>query len=155
MRPNRPRRPFRPRCLALGMVIAWIVALYFPSFILAATGAVSTLDGILAATWALADRVGLPAKAMLALLTAALLLAARRLPLGPRLRLAADGLLGAVAMFLLIALLPAAWSDGIGVGLTGRRFDPATLPAYLAGGLLAGLAYSYADRKCGELKGSR
>jgi hypothetical protein len=151
MRTDRPRRRFRPRCLALGMILAWIIALYVPKFVIAAAGVVNGPDGVLATTWYLTDQVEISAKVALALLTTTLLLAARLVPLGPQLRLFADALLGTAAMLLLLALLPASWSDGIGIGLTGRRFDPMTLPAYLVGGFLAGLAYSLADQKCGEL----
>ena len=62
--------------------------------------------------------------------------------------------LGALAM-LLLAFLPEAWSRGFGIGLTGARFDPATLPWYLIGGAAAGLAFSLADAKCGELSYGR
>lgn len=150
-RTDRPRRPFRPRCLALGMIAAWIVAQFVPSLIIAATGAVGT-PGDLAATWTIADQMGFRAKATQALLLTALLLGSRRLAMSERPRIALDALLGAAAMLLLLAILPESWSTGIGIGLTGQRFDPATLPAYLAGGLLAGLAFNLADRKCGELK---
>lgn len=150
MRTDRPRIPFRPRCLALGMVAAWIVALYIPCFVIAAAGVVNGPGGILATAWTLADQVELSAKAAQSLFLTALLLAARMLPLGPQLRLVADALAGVAAMLLLLALLPAGWSDGLGIGLTGRRFDPTTLPSYLLGGLLAGLTFSLAERQCGR-----
>lgn len=150
MRTDRPHRRFRPRCLILGMILAWIVALYVPAFLIAATGVLG--DGNpLAAMWALTDRVSLAAKLAVAALFAALLLASRRLAMPPHARIAADAVLGALAMLVLLALLPESWSRGIGIGLTGRRFDPATLPCYLLGGALAGLVFALADLKCGEL----
>jgi hypothetical protein len=149
-RSDRPHRPFRPRCVILGMILAWIVALYVPAFLIAATGTIGDINPF-AAMWALTDRIALPAKLAFAALFAALILASRRVPVGPHFRIAADAALGALAMLLVLALLPEGWSRGIGIGLTGQRFDPATLPWYLLGGALAGPVFTLADRKCGEL----
>lgn len=149
MRPrlDRPHRLFRPRCLILGMVLAWIAALYLPLILIAAAGP----SGI-TASWAMADAVSIPAKLGFALIFAALILASRRFPLGPQARVAADAVLGALAMLLLLAFLPQAWSRGFGIGLTGARFDAVATFCYLAGGLAAGLVFTLADAKCGELR---
>jgi hypothetical protein len=44
--------------------------------------------------------------------------------------------LGIAAMALTLALVPADFSRGFGVGLTGARFDPIVLPLYVASGAL-------------------
>lgn len=157
MRPrlDRPHRPFRPRCLVLGMVLAWIVASYLPAFLIAAAGHAGS-GSPLAAMWLMTDRVAIAVKLALGALFVAFLVGSRKLvTLPPAIRAAADAALGALAMLLLLAFLPEAWSRGFGIGLTGARFDPATLPWYLIGSAVAGLAFSLADAKCGELSYGR
>lgn len=154
--PYLPHRRFRPRCLFLGMIFGWVVAIYVPSALIAAFGLAppGTPEGILAATWHMTDEIGPFAKLTFAALAAAFFLGTRLAPMPLALRAAADAALGALAMFLLLAFLPADWSRGIGIGLSGQRFDPALLPIYLLGGALAGLTFSLADAKCGELRTS-
>lgn len=149
-RPYRSYRPFRPRCLLLGMVLAWIVAAYLPALLIGALDRAAP-GSILAAMWAMTDNVALAAKLAYALLFAALLLGSRRVRLGQTARATADGVLGALAMLLLLAFLPESWSRGFGIGLTGARFDSLATPCYLLGGALAGLTFTLADAKCGEL----
>jgi len=154
--PYRPHRRFRPRCLFLGMIFGWVVAIYVPSALIAAFGfsPPGTPPGILAATWHMTDEIGPFAKLTFAALAAAFFLGTRLAPMPRIARAAADAALGMLAMFLLLAFLPEAWSRGIGIGLTGQRFDPSLLPLYLLGGALAGLTFSLADAKCGELRHS-
>lgn len=152
--PYRPHRRFRPRCLFLGMILGWVVAIYVPSALIAAFGLAppGTPPGILAATWHMTDEIGPIAKLIYAALAAALFLGSRRIAMSRFARAITDAILGAIAMLLLLAFLPEAWSRGIGIGLTGERFDPQLLPIYLLGGALAGLTFSLADAKCGELR---
>lgn len=152
--PYRPHRRFRPRCLFLGMIFGWVVAIYVPSAMIAAFGLAppGTPPGIIAATWHMTDEIGPIAKLAFAALAAALLLGTRLAAMPRTARAAADAALGVLAMMLLLAFLPEAWSRGIGIGLTGQRFDPALLPIYLLGGALSGLTFSLADAKCGELR---
>jgi len=134
------------------MLLAWIVAFYLPAFLIAATGHAGS-GSALSAMWLMTDRVGLAVKLALGVLFIILLLGHRRaIALPTPIRAAADALLGALAMFLLLAFLPESWSRGFGIGLTGTRFDPDTLPWYLLGGLAAGLVFTLADAKCGELR---
>lgn len=79
MRPrlDRPHRPFRPRCLVLGMLLAWIVAFYLPAFLIAATGHAGS-GSALSAMWLMTDRVGLAVKLALGVLFIILLLGHRR-----------------------------------------------------------------------------
>ena len=154
MRPrlDRPHRPFRPRCLVLGMVLAWIVAFYLPALLIAAAGHAGS-GSALSAMWLMTDRVGLTVKLALGVLFIAFLIGTRRLiTLPPAVQAAADALLAVLAMLLLLAFLPEGWSRGFGIGLTGERFDPDTLPWYLIGGAAAGLTFTFADAKCGELR---
>ncbi len=149
MRTGRPHRSFRPRCLILGMVGAWIVALYGSTFLAVLFGPL-TSDAPLAAMWELTGRVRLPVKLGQALLLAGFLFASRLIPMSPVLRTATDAMLGAAAMFFLILLLPPGWTAGFDPVVTGTGLAP-MLP-YLVGGSLSGLIFALADLKCGELK---
>lgn len=136
------------------MVLAWLVALYVPALLIAATTNIGAANPFVA-MWELTDAVDIIVKLGFALVFSAFVMAGRLIPLGPRTRMIADALLGVAAMALLLALIPADWSRGFGIGLTGARFDPATLPSYLFGGLLAGLLFTTADARCGELRTPR
>jgi hypothetical protein len=112
--------------------------------------------GPLAATWRVADEMGPAAKLLLVALFAALLWLGERRSWArtPRHRpapwrsYAVNGALGAAAMALALALVPAALSRGFGVGLTGARFDPAVLPLYLVSGVLGAAAYTASVTRC-------
>jgi hypothetical protein len=101
-----------------------------------------------AATFAVADQVAPAAKILFAVLFAAMLSVARRVTLRRSLGIALDMALSCVAMLAVLALLPAAWSRGFGIGLTGARFTAAPLLIYLAGALLAGLGFSLSETSC-------
>jgi hypothetical protein len=149
----RPHRPFRPRCLAAGLVVSWIVAIYASAALLAAADLAPGYRGrpVGEAVWNLTDAISVQAKLAYALASTALLLGSRAVPMPRPLRTAADLILACMAMLTVLALLPADWSQGFGTGLTGARFDPATLPRYLAAAILSGLTFSLADWRCGEL----
>jgi hypothetical protein len=51
-------------------------------------------------------------------------------------------------MLAVLASLPAEWSRGFGVGLSGNRFDPGLLAVYLFSAALAGLAFHLAEKSC-------
>jgi hypothetical protein len=105
--------------------------------------------GFFAATFAIADEVAPAAKIGFALLMALMLFAARKLSNFRRgTTLALDIALACVAMCLVIALLPADWSRGFGVGLSGVRFAPEVTLVYLASAAASGLAFHLSERKC-------
>ena len=54
----------------------------------------------------------------------------------------------AVAMLLMLALLPAAWSRGFGIGIAGARFEPVLVGIYLSGALAAALTFGGVERRC-------
>ncbi|WP_100335868.1 hypothetical protein [Hymenobacter chitinivorans] len=55
-----------------------------------------------------------------------------------------------VSATLVLAFLPADFSRGYGIGLTGARFDTRMLPIYMAGAVLSGVAFSYAVNRLSE-----
>lgn len=131
-------------------IAGWVVAIFLPSVIIAFLGLsqeaapiASGFDKLPWTTWVVADEVGPFAKlSMGALLLAALLLIVRsRATRMPGLFLA--GLTsGSLSVLIPIALLPDRFSRGFGIGLTGERFDPVTLPIYLFGGAAAGFVFA-------------
>jgi hypothetical protein len=140
--------PIRPKCFLVALIAGWVVAIFLPSAIIAAAGLSPLAAGrnLAAATIEVADEVAPAAKIGFALLFALLLCARRRWARLPA--LPADILTGCAAMLAVLALLPLAWSRGIGIGLSGSRFDPALLAIYLLGAALAGLAFHLAEDKC-------
>jgi hypothetical protein len=143
-------RPLRPRCFFTAFVLAWAVAVFLPSAMIAATGLSPTAEGasLPRRVFEIADEVAPAAKIGFALLLLGLLLAARRaLPPG-RAATAADLLAPVAAMAATLALLPPAWSRGFGVGLAGARFDPALTAIYLGGAAAAGLTLVRLETRC-------
>lgn len=136
-------------------IAGWVVAIFLPSVIIAFVGlsevaaAIATgFDELPRTTWAVADEVGPFAKLSIgALLLAALLSIERsgatRMPGLPFASLTC----GALSMLIPIAFLPERFSRGFGIGLTGERFDPVTLPIYILGGAAAGLVFVVGLRK--------
>lgn len=149
----RTHRPFRPRCLAAGLIISWIVAIYVSAALIAGADLAPGYRGrpLGEAVWDLTDAISIQVKLAYALASSALLLGSRAVAMPRPLRTAADLALACAAMLLTLALLPPDWSQAFGIGLTGTRFDPSTLPRYLAAAILAGLTFTLADWKCGEL----
>ena len=131
-------------------MLAWAVAIYVPSGLVALAGMSPLAEGrsLPAATFAVADEVSPAAKIGYALLLGSLLAAAGRIPLGRPLRIATDVLIACAATLLMLALLPAGWSRGFGIGLGGARFDTAATAVYLAGAALSGFTFSLSEARC-------
>jgi hypothetical protein len=144
-------RVISPKCFFIAWIFAWVVAVYPPSaaIALARLSPLTNDQGFLAATLAVADDVSPAAKIGFALLLALLLLAARRLPtLGRKSTLVPDVAAACLAMFLVIALLPAEWSRGFGVGLSGDRFGTEVTLIYLVSAAASGLTFRRSEAKC-------
>jgi len=113
--------------------------------------------GAIAATWRVADEMGPVVKLLMVVLFAALLEPgerwlranparhARSLAWWPY---AVNVTAGVAAMLLTLAFVPAAFSRGFGIGLTGARFDRAVLPLYFASGALGAVAYTVTMARC-------
>jgi cell division protein FtsW (lipid II flippase) len=129
-------------------LFAWVVAIFLPSGLIALFDLSAAAAGrnFLSATFEVADQVAPAAKLSFVILFAALLLIAHRLR--RQLDLASAILAACLAMLLTLALLPATYSRGFGIGLANSRFDPALLAIYLASAVLAGLTFSSAETKC-------
>ena len=141
---------FSPKCFFLALIAGWFVAIYVPSALIALNGLspLAHARGLPAATFAVADEVAPAAKILFAILFGMMLFFARRFVLPSTHRLATDMLVGCVAMLLVLAVLPAEWSRGFGVGLTGARFALDPLLMYLVGASLAGLSFFTSEGKC-------
>jgi hypothetical protein len=139
------------KCFFAAWIFAWVIAIYVPSLLIAATGLSPLAEGrgLSAAILAVADEAAPAAKIGFALLTGLFLFAARKAirAQGPA-AVAADMALTILAMLLMLALLPSDWSRGFGIGMTGTRFAGTATLIYLAGAGLAGLAFSLSEAKC-------
>jgi hypothetical protein len=143
-------RPFSWKCYFTAWIFGWVVAIYLPSALLALTGLSPLAAGrsFTSATFEIADEVAPAAKIGFAVGLGLLLLAVRRVKLARPAAVAADMLLAGLAMSLALALLPADWSRGFGIGMTGSRFAPGATAIYLLGAVFAGLVLSLAESRC-------
>jgi hypothetical protein len=142
-------RPVRPKCFFLAITLAWAVAIFLSSALVALAGLSPLALGksLPHAAWAVADEVGPAAKLAFVLIAAPLLFACVTRLRGAA-ALAAEAVSACAAMLLTLALLPQAWSRGFGIGLTGARLDPVPLAIYLASAAVAALAFHLSESKC-------
>lgn len=140
---------YRPKCFFLALLLAWVVAVFGGSALIAAAGLSPLVAGrsLPSAIWAVADEVAPAAKLGFVIALAPLLLAVDRLA-APRLSPFLAVLAACAAMLSTLALVPAAYSRGFGIGLTGARFDPVPLLLYLASASVAGVAFSVSSARC-------
>jgi hypothetical protein len=148
----------------LALLGGWVTMVFVSSALIVLRGVpnATTRAGVgnpgwIAATWRVADEMAPAAKLLLVVLFAALLWLGER-----RGRTSTSGYvsqplwsayavniaLGTAAMALTLALVPAAFSRGFGVGLTGDRFDPPVVPLYLVSGALGAVAYTFSLIRC-------
>jgi hypothetical protein len=132
------------KCSGPAWLFGWVTAVFLPSLCIAC--ARHGLDGLPGMTWKIADDVGPFAKLLLGGLLILFFWLAARVRTGPLAVRAALG--GLAAMALALALIPAGYSRGFGIGLTGARFDPAVLPWYAIGAVAAGLVFAFALARC-------
>lgn len=144
-------RPPSLKCFFIAWIFGWVTAIYLPSGVIAALGLSPLAEGrgLPAATFAVADEVAPFAKIGFAIAFGLFMIGARRLL---RVRglaaILADAALAAAAMLLTLAVLPADWSRGFGIGLTGERFAPDVTAIYLLGAVLAGILFSISESRC-------
>ncbi len=155
--PPRSRR-LSLKCVFIAWILGWVVAVYLPSALIAATGLSPLVEGrtLPMAIFAVADEVAPLAKIGFALLFGLFMFGARKL-LAMRAVAAAlaDAALAAAAMLLTLALLPADWSRGFGIGLSGERFAPDATAIYLLGAVLAGILFSVSEGRCAAREADR
>lgn len=132
------------KCSGPAWLFGWVTAVFLPSLLIAFER--HGLAGLPGATWKVADDVGPFAKLLLGALLMLFFWLATRLRFGPLALRAA--LAGLAAMALTLALIPAGYSRGFGIGLTGARFDPAVLPWYAIGAVAAGCVFALALARC-------
>ena len=156
MTDQNPARLASFRCTGPAWVIGWAVALYLPSAIFAFAGLSSHarplgigFSHLGATTFAVADEIGPAAKLLVGALLAAGWYAIAHLK--PRRIIIANAAAGVAAAVLAVLLIPAAYSRGFGIGLSGNRIDLATLPIYTLGGLAAGIIFTLSHHRCARL----
>lgn len=155
-RQNDMRKPTHGRrtslkCFFIAWIFGWATAVYLPSALIAATHFSPLEEGnsLPAATFSVADEVAPFAKIGFALAFGLFMFGARKLlPIRGAPAVLADAALAGAAMLLTLALLPANWSRGFGIGLTGERFAPGVTAIYLLGAVLAGLLFSISEARC-------
>lgn len=139
------------KCFFVGWIFSWVTAIYVPSLLIAITGfsPSSVQEGFLSSTFAVADEVAPAAKLSFAALLAAFVFVGRKVLSDTGYWAVALRMLSALAaMLLILTFLPATWSRGFGVGLTGMRFSPGATLIYVAGALLSGLVFALSEAKC-------
>jgi hypothetical protein len=143
-----PPQETSPKCFFVAWVLAWATAVYLPSLFIAllSLSPLASVGNLLLDTFQVADEVSPAAKLTYAALFGVLVMSARRRGAGrgPSIHL----VIGVVSSALVVALLPADWSRGFGVGLDGTRFDPLPTAIYLIGGLTSGAVFSLAEARC-------
>jgi hypothetical protein len=137
----------------MALVTGWVVAIFLPSAVIAllaqSGGLAARLLALPGGTFQVADDVGPAAKlTVMALMGLPLLLLDRFARRRRGLYFAIAAAIPLVAFALTLALLPARYSRGFGVGLTGLRFDPEVLWIYLSCGVASGLAYAVTSLSC-------
>jgi ribosomal protein L7/L12 len=144
------------RCAFSAWIISWAIAVFLPSAVFAYLGLFTSAAGIeqglsafLAATWQAADDVGPVAKLMVGAWFALLCgVAVLRMPSNFLAQAIALSICGALGMLFALLLIPAAYSRGFGIGLSGSRLDQQTLPIYMLGGLVSGFLLSILYWRC-------
>lgn len=129
---------------------AWAAGIYLASALIAALELAPEARGCGAAcTFAVADAVSPQAKLVTgALLGAMMWLARRRRPAGFAAMALRDAIAGMVAVALALALIPAGWSRGFGLGLFEQRFAPLPTLIYLASAAAGAVVGTLLERSC-------
>ena len=144
-------RPIRLKCFFAAWIFGWVTAIFVPSAAIAWAGLSPLAEGrdFGPAILAIADEVSPAAKIGFGVIFACLMFAMKRLA-GSHgwAAVAVNMLLAAAAMLMVLAILPADWSRGFGVGLAGVRFASLPTTIYVVGALLAGLVFSVSEAKC-------
>ncbi len=141
-------RPSTPKCFFVAWIFGWVTAIYVPSLVITLAGLspLTTGHNFFGDVFAVADEVAPAAKLAFAFLFASFLILAAKF--GSTRATVVHMALGAVAMLLVVALLPQQWSRGFGVGLAGTRFAALPTAIYIGSGLLSGLVFSLSEARC-------
>lgn len=141
------------RCTLTALLAAWVTMVFGTSLLMVAFGPLAPgpagAQELARAVWKGADDMGPTVKVLLIVLFGLQVLGGRRRdPQSSGLGVIVNAMLGASAMLLTLALVPESLSRGFGTGLTGARFDAATLPIYLCGGALGGVVFTLSRERC-------
>jgi hypothetical protein len=161
-----PGQPLR--CWLVALLSGWVTMVFASSALIVLRGVPNAMTrpgmgspGPIAATWRVADEMGPAAKLLLVVLFAALMWLAERVrgqqaPAVPKsarqkqrwATYAVNIVLAIAAMLLTLAFVPANYSRGFGIGLTGVRFSVLALPVYVVSAALGALAYTVSLARC-------
>jgi hypothetical protein len=139
------------RCFGIAWVGGWALSVYLPSVMIALAqlpGHGFALRRLAADTFHVADEMATLAKLMLGGLLLLGFLAADSMGRGGRMAWVLCAVAAMAAMLLTLLLIPAAWSRGFGIGLTGERLPTGLLPFYLGGAAVAGVVRGVSAAKC-------
>ncbi|MDX2209059.1 MAG: hypothetical protein SFV20_01730 [Sphingopyxis sp.] len=134
------------KCWLGGLLAVWVVQIFGTSAMLAGMNA-GTLPA-LATVWQLADEVGPVAKIAFVAVLAVLLAATRRRDYSAPEQIILWAGISGLAVLMVLALLPADFSRGFGIGFSGVRFASATLPIYIGGAVVGGMVGAVVERRC-------
>jgi len=144
-----------PKCFLPAWLAGWVVAIFLPSALIAWFGlsapaaAIGTgFDSLPATAWKVADDVGPVAKLMQGGLLLVLFYGVARLRTSALTGCIIASAAGLAATAATLLLVPADYSRGFGLGLTGLRLDPAVLPHYAIGAVLAGVVFHLGFNRC-------
>lgn len=138
------------RSLFEGWIIGWAVWVFSASMAIAAAGLSPLAAGrnLALATFEVADEVAPLAKIGFGFLFGLVIWLERRSNDRGLARNLIAVMVGAgLATLAVQAFLPADWSRGFGIGLSGRRFDPVLTGIYLCGSVAAALAFVWAHNR--------
>ena len=150
---EQPTEPIGIKLKAL--LVAWVVLVFGTSALLVLASPLhfkpyspQVLVNFFRTTWEVADEVGPVVKISLILLFTLLIVTSEKLVEPQRATTyAARALVAVLTTVAVLGALPAAYSRGFGIGLTGTRFDDRTIWVYLLGAVLSGVAYQYSLQK--------
>lgn len=136
------------------LLASWVTIVFGTSMLIVAfapiqqqTHTSNQIINFLLQTWAVADEMGPAVKISIILLFAICIFTYRKFSAKNNFILSSiiSAFFATVSVLLVLAFLPAEYSRGFGIGLTGTRFDEQVIVFYLIGAVAGGLAFSYTD----------
>lgn len=140
------------------LLAAWVTLIFGTSLLLFLFAPVNFkvynsnyLANLLTSVWEIGDAMGPAVKLSLIALFGTLVFTFQKNGTGEPTYLYLKSIVFAlVATLLVLAFLPADYSRGFGIGLTGSRFDGQVLAIYLIGSVLGGAVYAFTFRKLSD-----
>lgn len=134
------------------LLASWVTIVFGTSMLIVAFAPIqqkthfsNKLVNFLIQIWEVADEMGPAVKIAIILLFAIGIFSCRKFLANSNFIFASiiSVLFAIVSVFLVLAFLPAEYSRGFGIGLTGTRFDERVIIFYLIGAFAGGLVFTY------------